>query len=238
MFDPKRTEVVVNTRQPWDNRYVLLRSFDERERHLQELEICITGYSIAKARRPKQTHTELRPAQLNFVQLWGDPLVLRQHAPSGTEVGLGSTRGRKYIDVPTSKVLGGSLGGPRPTAEMDHYIDRPEEPPSNGYIPNHCTVRCRNKEELERHLEELDAYCRVKGEDYEAFDCLDRYKRLPDFTPDSFIYIANLKPEVLEWVKGRDEVITRAWQGRFARLKEKKVGVWRRPSEQGKLTIV
>ncbi|KAJ7043776.1 hypothetical protein C8F04DRAFT_1229250 [Mycena alexandri] len=212
--------VAVNTRLPENNRYVLLRSFEERERHLQELEAFMETMPLASRATflPDSMSGEIPSYYANMpevVQKW----IWRRH---------------EVVNISRFRHSSG--------------LDQPQEPLSDGpgYAPNRYTVRCRNEEELDRHLGELEAYCRAKGENYDAFNCLSWFKTngayyLPNFTPDSFLYVATLRPRVLEWVNSRNEVITiepipdpRAGD---ARLKNHRRGRWRAVGGFGKWNV-
>ncbi|KAJ7759132.1 hypothetical protein B0H16DRAFT_1534479 [Mycena metata] len=177
----------VNTRLPENNRYVLLRSFEERERHLQELETFMETM-------PPASRATLLPDPMNAQ-------IPSYYANMPEMVQKWVWRRPEVVNISRFRHSSG--------------LDQPQEPLSDGpgNVPNRYTVRCRNEEELDRHLGELGAYCRAQGESYDAFNCLNWFKTngayyLPHFTPDSFLYVATLSPQVLKWVNGRDEVIT------------------------------
>ncbi|KAJ7456836.1 hypothetical protein B0H11DRAFT_2244005 [Mycena galericulata] len=173
-------------RNSQDNRYVLLRSFEERERHLEELEIFQEKLPHDFARTyflPDPLSTQIPSYRANL-----PPYV------------------RKWVQ------------GRREVVNISEYrhssgIDQVEEAASKGeYVPNRYTVLCRNKEELENHLDALQIYAESSGaREKLELHCVHRFLKdkggyLSTLTPSS-TYTATLDPELLEWVKRRDEVI-------------------------------
>ncbi|KAJ7498255.1 hypothetical protein B0H11DRAFT_1999217 [Mycena galericulata] len=157
--------------------YVLTRSFASREKHLRELE---------------QFRTTL-PGN-NRVLFLPDPLsneIPSYHANVPLEVRQWLRTRQDVVNVRHWRHPNG--------------LDQPEVPLSNTeYLPGQYVVSCRNFEQLEKHIAELQEF----SASIDPHISLN-IRRAPQFVglDLGYNYYANLPGEILEWVKGRDEVI-------------------------------
>jgi hypothetical protein len=91
----------------------------------------------------------------------------------------------------------------------DKMLTTPRNPdqfegPGHGYeyARDIYCVACRNREQLEKHIAELEAFYASQHPETSL-----SLRRTDGSAYLGFGYNATLPPDVLEWVKGRDEVI-------------------------------
>jgi hypothetical protein len=79
------------------------------------------------------------------------------------------------------------------------------------YVRDRYEVACRNREQLERHIAELEDFYASQHPETplgHIWRTTDLDIQVAGISANlGFSYIATLPPDVLEWVKGRDEVI-------------------------------
>jgi hypothetical protein len=79
------------------------------------------------------------------------------------------------------------------------------------YVRDRYEVACRNREQLERHIAELEDFYASQHPETplgHIWRTTDLDIQVAGISANlGFSYIATLPPDVLEWVKGRDDVI-------------------------------
>ncbi|KAJ7110907.1 hypothetical protein C8R44DRAFT_883370 [Mycena epipterygia] len=158
-------------RNPLHDVYVLLRSFHARDQHLEQLEQFQATLSTN-----------------DRVLFLPDPLskeIPSYHANVPFEVHRWLKARQEVVDIRRFRNPNG--------------LDQDDDTHSNEkYVLDKYSVRCRNEEELERHLAELEQFSASRN----PRTPLD-VRRLPGFPS----YFGTLRAEILEWVKEQDEVI-------------------------------
>ncbi|KAJ7167299.1 hypothetical protein C8R43DRAFT_1121736 [Mycena crocata] len=157
--------------------FVLLRSFQARDKHLREMEAF---------------RAKLPTGEPNVIQFLPDPLsytVPSYHAAMPYEVKKWVMTRQEVVDVRRFRHPNGLDQSDSSTAI---------------YAPDRYSVRFRNLEQLRKHVIELDQFRAAR-------------KPLPpplNIQPTAtmtmgagFSYMVTLPDDILEWVKGRDEVI-------------------------------
>ncbi|KAJ7920209.1 hypothetical protein B0H13DRAFT_2319710 [Mycena leptocephala] len=163
--------------------YVLTRSFEARDQHLRELEAFraqLPGY--------------------NAVQFLPDPLsttLPSYHAAMPYEVRLWVESRQEVVEARRFRNPNG----------LDQY-DGPKI--GSGYVePDVFWVTCRNREQREKHIAELVEFAgaRCPQTPLNLSRKEDKINLPRQYELYVAGYYARLLPEILEWVKGRDEVI-------------------------------
>ncbi|KAJ7167267.1 hypothetical protein C8R43DRAFT_945706 [Mycena crocata] len=205
-----------------DSRYVLIRSFHEREQHLRELEEFMKQLASqpAKIFLPDPLSTDIPSYHANLppeVQKW--------------------VQGRnEVVNISTHR----HPNGLDQSEESLHMRD--------VFVPNRYDMLCRNVVELDSHLTELEI--QAGGEDIELYSMYRSLNAMGGYMatlPPPSTYSATLSPQLLQWVKGRGEVINiqpspqqgygdpeapKNWLGRMMDWMDKKPGPLGRCSDE------
>ncbi|KAJ7167278.1 hypothetical protein C8R43DRAFT_945720 [Mycena crocata] len=155
--------------------YVLLRSFQARDQHLKEME----------------TFRDQLPGQ-NVIQFLPDPLsdtVPSYHAAMPYEV-------KKWVKTRQEVVNVRRFRHPNGLDQHDYA--------KAEYIPDRYYVWFRNRDQMEKHVAELQLFCASRDAPLPHVDII------PTTTTElggGFGHIMTVPEDVLQWVMGSDEVI-------------------------------
>ncbi|KAJ7167300.1 hypothetical protein C8R43DRAFT_1160770 [Mycena crocata] len=159
-------DVYIDDNKPFARReiYVLLKSFQDRDQHLKEME----------------TFRDHLPGE-NAIQFLPDPLsdtIPSYHAAMPYEV-------KKWV-------------------KTRQEVVNDADSQSIEYIPDRYYVWFRNREQMEKHVAELQLFCASRDP---PLPCVDIIPTTTTELGGGFGHIMTVPEDVLQWVMCRDEVI-------------------------------